>query len=33
VQGGRGEGIAIIQGRRDFAKMRSGEEKYNINSG
>jgi hypothetical protein len=27
--GGGGEGIAIIQGRRDLATMRGGKEKYN----
>jgi hypothetical protein len=30
--GGGGGGIAIVQGRRDFATMRGGKEKYNINS-
>jgi hypothetical protein len=33
VQEGGGEGIAIVQKRRDLATMSVGKEKYNINSG
>jgi hypothetical protein len=33
VQGGGGEGITIIQGKRDLTTIRGGKEKYNINSG